>query len=359
MSNIEKLKQELLAQKTAIENIGGNVIVTSNNPSPGEITAGIKTIQPAITSTALLSANATEDDVIVGKTFFAGNNLLKTGSFINNTQELEAFIKGYLDASYESDTFVTPSIVKTIKPYAFAGSQQTGNCIINKAVEDIGNFAFNGSQFSSITFEKDSQIQNIGAQAFENSNVSFDLGAMPDSLITVGTKLFMSCPNLYTSTGNIKLPKNIQTIGTYGFTNYLPWEIEGNVDFNDAPITRIPNYCFYDIQMHGDLVIPDYINFVGGLSFYRHRLTSITIPDVPGITLATLAFSGKINEETTLRKVIFLGKNPPSMNNAPFNFSMTPDFKMYVPDEYLDTYKSDSSYVPYLSFLRPMSEMED
>ena len=42
MSNIEMLKQELLLQKSIIEQKHGKILVKNNNPSPSEITEGIK-----------------------------------------------------------------------------------------------------------------------------------------------------------------------------------------------------------------------------------------------------------------------------------------------------------------------------
>lgn len=50
MTALETLKQELIAQKKAIEEKGGTVIVKNDYPSPSEITAGIKTIPTTSTS---------------------------------------------------------------------------------------------------------------------------------------------------------------------------------------------------------------------------------------------------------------------------------------------------------------------
>ena len=70
MESIDLLKQEILNQKKEIENKGGVVNVANLNPSPAEITAGIKTIEMPNFS----SATATEDDVANGKTFYAGDS---------------------------------------------------------------------------------------------------------------------------------------------------------------------------------------------------------------------------------------------------------------------------------------------
>ena len=76
MSNIEILKNELISQKQAIEEKGGNVIVKNLNPSPSEITEGIK----SISSVDLSLADATESDVKKGKTFYAMDTTLKVGT---------------------------------------------------------------------------------------------------------------------------------------------------------------------------------------------------------------------------------------------------------------------------------------
>ena len=77
MSNIELLKKELLAQKSAIESMGGVVKVANSNPSPREITEAIKTVGGIDVS----SCTATEQDVMKGKTFYAGESVQKTGTF--------------------------------------------------------------------------------------------------------------------------------------------------------------------------------------------------------------------------------------------------------------------------------------
>lgn len=50
MTALEELKQELINQKNAIEDMGGTVIVANLYPSPAEITAGIKTIPVSTTN---------------------------------------------------------------------------------------------------------------------------------------------------------------------------------------------------------------------------------------------------------------------------------------------------------------------
>ena len=49
MNSIEELKQQLILQKATIEKMGGSVIVKGTNPSPAEITAGIRTIPTTYT----------------------------------------------------------------------------------------------------------------------------------------------------------------------------------------------------------------------------------------------------------------------------------------------------------------------
>lgn len=53
MNSLEELKQQLLLQKQAIESKGGYVNVLGSNPSPAEITAGIKSIPTVATASTL------------------------------------------------------------------------------------------------------------------------------------------------------------------------------------------------------------------------------------------------------------------------------------------------------------------
>lgn len=76
MQNLETLKQELINQKAEIEAKGGEVIVANINPSPKEITEGIKTIIGA----DLSDATAKTSDVLSGKTFYAGDHTKKMGT---------------------------------------------------------------------------------------------------------------------------------------------------------------------------------------------------------------------------------------------------------------------------------------
>ena len=86
MNSLESLKQELILQKNTIENMGGKVIVEKTNPSPAEITKGLSTLDIP----DLSGSNATEADVLAGKTFYSGSDLLRVGTFVDNTLALEA-----------------------------------------------------------------------------------------------------------------------------------------------------------------------------------------------------------------------------------------------------------------------------
>ena len=75
MNSIDIIKQELINQKTLLEQKGFTVNVANTNPSPTEITEAINNIEVNLTL-----ANATVDDVALGKTFYAQSGELKTGT---------------------------------------------------------------------------------------------------------------------------------------------------------------------------------------------------------------------------------------------------------------------------------------
>ena len=108
MSSIETLKNELIYQKGAIESKGGTVLVAGTNPSPTEISAGIDSIQAANVG----SATATPEDVLEGKTFFAGDNEIKQGTLTVVNVDLESANASPADVLQGKTFFAGNNVIK-------------------------------------------------------------------------------------------------------------------------------------------------------------------------------------------------------------------------------------------------------
>ena len=140
MNNLETLKQELIMQKAEIEKMSGVVKVSGSNPSPSEITEGIKTI-PA---TDLTMATATEADVKQGKTFFSGNAHLKTGTAIVDMETINHLFMGQREKVTSEDPiyYSCPADLKMVKRYMFYYNYNKVHFTFNDSLEEIEDYAF-------------------------------------------------------------------------------------------------------------------------------------------------------------------------------------------------------------------------
>ena len=130
MGAFETLKEELELQKQAIESKGGTVNVVNDYPSPSEITAGIYTT----TGKDLSDATATESDVLAGKTFYAVNDTLKTGTLeiVDQTQLIkELFLSGEI-FSTESYTLTFPSGILITNRSMFRNNTKKATIYLNE-----------------------------------------------------------------------------------------------------------------------------------------------------------------------------------------------------------------------------------
>ncbi len=149
MNNIETLKQELLNQKTAIEAKGGRVIVAHTNPSPSEITAGINTITAG---TDLSDADATCADVLSGKTFYAGDDVLKTGTFVGmGEEELRALFYTGKTATHDSYNVTIPANTPYLRDYIFYNSPNPLTITLNDDLEEIGSHMVANNVVNTVT----------------------------------------------------------------------------------------------------------------------------------------------------------------------------------------------------------------
>lgn len=206
MNNLESLKEELIAQKTAIESKGGNVAVLNLNPSPSEITDGINTIVvPEVNS-----ANAEVGDVRAGKTFFAGSNAIKTGTL--NMVDTSIATATEADVTSGKTFFAGNDTLKT------GTSQSITGVLANATVDDVvagKTFYAGDSTLKTGTLEYESFLKSV---------VYFT-----DSEMTQPDRITARMPS-YCS----RLPR------------YFAWQNLNPVDFYfSSDVARIPTYSFY------------------------------------------------------------------------------------------------------------------
>lgn len=280
MESLEILKQELITQKAEIEQKGGTVSVASLNPSPSEITAGIKTISvPDLTSATatsedvaegktfysgdntikmgtqivpdLSSATATEQDVIAGKTFYSGDNLVKTGCY----EEIDV-VSATAD---ESDVVVGKTF--------FAGNKEikTGTKIIadlslaDAAEENVeyGKTFYAGDNtlktgnkiVPDLTLATATEQDVAEGKTFYAGSDEIKIGTKEESLNTDNSelyfKLFVSGEDYSTETFDFTLPNGLKKLKSH----ILYENANKNINFTfNTDLEEVDNYAFYKAE---------------------------------------------------------------------------------------------------------------
>ena len=360
MSNaIELLKQELLLQKQAVENKGGRVVVSNINPSPSEITAGINSIQVS----DLTEATATEADVLAGKTFYAGNSSLKTGTLevgANSDDLLRTFLNQE-ETDNEVQRIVMPNGIKKLRSYIFNDCQKSLSIQINDDIEEIGDNAFNMA--SNITIENFQNLQSlktIGNYAFnETEGGTVNVSQIPDSVEYIGEYAFAKA---FTAGDSIKIPENLVEMGKYSFSS-----IDERVSISQLiipdnnRITTMGAYAFSYICFNDDFRVPPLVRELQTYFNYRGSFKNVTIP-ATCTNVMNYAFYGSAADPAEyyyMKSLVFEAETPPTIGRTIIaTHHLSNGLKIYVPDGSVEAYKAVSNLSNFKDYIYPMSQRE-
>ena len=356
MNNLETLKQELLSQKELIEKRGGIVVVAGSNPSPSEITQGIKTIQGSDMSLA----TATEDDVRIGKTFYAGDPYLKTGTANMDTDSLHhVFMYNIYEQTCENRVYYTcPDYLKEIRVSKFEGNYNPITFIFNNNLISINESGFSNTRnFIFQGFSEMTQLEYIGQYAFRNSSCEgIDFSNMPNSIETIQASAF---ENTVKDNQSIKLPESLKTTGDSIF-KCSTRKLLNNLDISNVQLKTLPNSMCYYLGFNCDLVVPETFTMVASQFNFNGCFRNIVIKGNTQLysysfyAMATLA-----NSMFFLQSVVLESETPPAIGGNVFaEQNITNGFKIYVPDNSLEAYKALTNLAKYTNCIYPMSQKE-
>lgn len=231
MSLINELKQELIEQKNILEEKGIAVNTAGNNPSPSEITTALSNIDFGVDPSI---ATATPEDVLLNKTFYAGNFELKTGAFdpvvIEQLQErINIMVSGCGRLEIHVPTEVQHN---RIQEYAYAvynnhyGQYYKQDLTIPDNIKEIGTRAFYKASISG-TLVIPSSCTYIGTAAFQYNDITELF--LHNGLLSGSSYTFSDCSSLKKAT----LYSPINYLSAYTFSNdsaleelYLPETME-------------------------------------------------------------------------------------------------------------------------------------
>ena len=330
------------------------VSVAHNNPSPFEITEGIKTVEGNID---LKMATATIADVVAGKTFYAGTSELKTGT--NRSGDLYN-LRFYNDSTAEELT--TPDDIVDIPAYLFANIQTSTQIKLSSNAEKIGDYCFYQSTLGGFSFNNTTKLTSLGHNAFGNSDISINFSMLPDSLVTIGDYPFYNATP--TNEGYVKIPKNATNLGLYALSANKYCEVPDGINWNDNQLfDMIPQFCFYYQAFHGEFRVPSHIHTIKNSAFFDAKFTKFVIPSTVtylenNFYCIAPDFANKISK----LDMIFESVTPPTFKSTPFyylNRLSTDQLSIYVPDESLSAYTAVSQLSSYVKYIKPMSQLPE
>lgn len=357
MNNLEALKQELLSQKFLIEKGGGYVNVSGTNPSPAEITEGIK----SIAGTDLTIATATEEDVKIGKTFFAGGPGLKTGVASIDTESIHHIFMAPMNIQTTEDIiyYTCPDNITSIKRYCFEHNYNKIHFKFSENIEEIREYAFyNAKNMIFDNLHELTKLKRVYVNAFWSCNGEYiDLEALPDSI----TYLEDSCfANVIRENGNIKLPANLTSMDANVFKCDAR-RVVGQVDITSSKITVLSSSLFYNLACNCDLICPNNLTIVGGYLNYNGSFNNAIFP-ASLTSVSSYCFGAASSQPVSnffLRSVVFEKETPPTIgSNLIANQHVTNGVKIYVPDQSIEAYKALSNLTKYNNIIYPMSQRE-
>lgn len=312
-----------------------------------------------------------------GEEFYIENNVLI--SYFGNDQDV-----------------VIPENVTEIGPNAFRNNPDLENVILSEGITTIGDGAFWGCSKLK-TIENTAGLIQIGNSAFSNCEILEAFNLTGKSLERIGDGAFSNCSSLklpeisdtvnyignsafincYSMSGSIKLPESLTTIGDSAF--YRCSGLTGNLIIPDK-VTFIGGWAFRECGFDGTLELPEGLETIGGYAFYGSEFTGVLklpekLTELEYGTFSGCRFTGElilpegmrylsdtslqslniesvvigsqmesIGENTfngckNLKKLVFLGENPPSAEDPDFLYDLVNLEEIYVPKQSLDLYE--------------------
>lgn len=154
-----------------------------------------------------------------------------------------------------------------------------------------------------------------------------------------------------------EMAQAILDIPTGGGTNYLPTVCNDASSYTLPSgaltgVTNIREYMFYGAKITS-ISLPSGLTSVGNSAFQGSSLTQIDFP------ASVTSLGDSACQGTTGKTFIFRGTTPPTIGTQCFGASATEisNSAIYVPDDYVNTYKQASGWGPYTNIIHPISEI--
>lgn len=241
---------------------------------------------------------------------------------------------------------------------------------------NLNSGVFSNNLLKSIDFGNNSQLTHIGARCFE-LNYALNLTSLPNNLIHIGAHAFE-----YTDLSNLnELPDSVEYIGDYAFnkSNYYINKFPANLKYLGKGSLNYKNNVHYNIpdgitSLSGPVfsggVTESGIFGISSIDLGINLTTINSIVDSYGNIYSIFNRCKQLSKVILHDKVTFIDSNcfynntitlicyattPPELVNA----SMNTNSIIYVPDKYVNTYKTATNWSVYANNIKPLSEYSE
>ena len=238
-----------------------------------------------------------------------------------------------------------------IKDHFYDGKSKYGLIEFNNDITSLTDIFKGKETLSSIDIP--SKCTTIEANSFEDC-INLNSITLSDSLTQIGDYAFKNCESFTSFT----IPQSVTTLGEGIFAGCKNIEkISGNfVTYNGRAIVR-GNKLIYVLpkddsstegRIHKISEISTYITILGKSCFHGcEKMRRVDIPST--ITnIGDNAFEGCTN----LYEIHFSGATPPTLGDNVFE-GVRPDFKIFVPEAYIEAYYNKWKDSEYISNILP------
>lgn len=354
---IETIKTELVNQKTEIVKKGGVVNVHNTNPTPTEITAGIKTIP----SLGGHQPTATATDVIKGKTFYGVDGAFLTGTYqaIVSQEEFDLVFNNYSQTTTPIDYHIPSGTIK-LRDYFYVHSTTNTNIYLNDELQEIGDYSFWENENTSImNFATMQHLKKIGKYSMKHIK-GIDFSNFPGCLRTFGPYCFAD--SQFAPTTTIKVPASVETLGDFCLMGSTATRsVVANVDLSTCVAMYSKGMLMYHLMPTLDYVTESNTQFLPMNFMFGGGPRSLTITaNINEVDNNVIGNTVNDNEAYNIcNEVVFMSETPPSFSGTPFGPTKTrANTTIYVPDQSVEVYKANASlYSFYVNGqIKPMAQ---
>jgi len=237
-----------------------------------------------------------------------------------------------------------PNSVTSIGNYVFYVCTSLTSIDIPNSVTSIGEGVFRRcTSLTSINIPN--SVTSIGDYAFEGCTSLTSIN-IPNSVTSIGQSAFEGC----TSLTSINIPNSVTSIGQSAF--YQCYSLT-SINIPNS-VTSIGGSVFSDCYSLTSINIPNSVNIINDFTF--NNCSSLTLIDIPSSVkyINDYVFEGH-NENLKF----ILRSTDCVINNDIFINSNNDNLQIYVPDESLQYYKTETYLSNYTDKIKPISELDN